>query len=96
MLIEQAFGWIKTIALMRRTRHRGIARVGWAFEFSLAVFNLLHFVNLVVASKSPCGFRGYTSARSTYSESVSPQRYAAIHAEAPRLPIGSAIFDPFG
>jgi transposase len=45
-LIEQAFGWIKTTALMRRTRHRGIARVGWAFEFSLVAYNLLHFVNL--------------------------------------------------
>lgn len=45
-LIEQAFGWIKTTGLMRRTRHRGLARAGWSFQFSLAVFNLLHFVNL--------------------------------------------------
>lgn len=46
-LIEQIFGWIKTTALLRRTRHRGIERVGWVFEFTLAAYNLLHFVNLV-------------------------------------------------
>ena len=46
-LIEQIFGWVKTTALLRRTRHRGIDRVGWVFEFTLAAYNLLHFVNLV-------------------------------------------------
>jgi hypothetical protein len=46
-LIEQIFGWVKTTALLRRTRHRGIDRVAWVFEFTLAAYNLLHFVNLV-------------------------------------------------
>jgi transposase len=46
-LIEQIFGWVKTTALLRRTRHRGLDRIGWVFEFTLAVYNLLHFVNLV-------------------------------------------------
>jgi transposase len=46
-LIEQIFGWLKTTALMRRTRHRGLDRVGWVFEFTLAAYNLVHFVNLV-------------------------------------------------
>ncbi len=46
-LIEQIFGWVKTTALLRRTRHRGTDRVGWVFEFTLAVYDLLHFVNLV-------------------------------------------------
>ena len=27
--IEECFGWLKTIALMRKVRHRGIAKVGW-------------------------------------------------------------------
>lgn len=45
-LIEQIFGWVKTTALLRRTRHRGVDRVGWVFEFTLAAYNLLHFVNL--------------------------------------------------
>ena len=46
-LIEQVFGWLKTTALMRRTRHRGLERVAWVFEFSLAAYNLVHLVNLV-------------------------------------------------
>lgn len=45
-LIEQIFGWVKTTALLRRTRHRGLGRVGWVFQFTLAAYNLLHFVNL--------------------------------------------------
>jgi Transposase DDE domain len=39
--IEQIFGWLKTIGLMRQTRHRGRRRVGWWFVFSLAVYNLV-------------------------------------------------------
>ena len=35
--IEQIVGWLKTIGLMRQTRHRGRRRVGWMFVFSLAV-----------------------------------------------------------
>src|SRR5439155_18236977 len=37
--IEEIFGWLKTIGLMRQTRHRGRRRVGWMFVFSLAVYN---------------------------------------------------------
>ncbi len=32
--IEEAFGWIKTVAGLRKTRHRGIARVGWMFTLA--------------------------------------------------------------
>ena len=28
-LVEQVFGWVKTVGLMRKTRHRGERRVGW-------------------------------------------------------------------
>lgn len=48
-LVEEIFGWIKTIGLMRKTRHRGIARVGWMFVFTVAVYNLLRIKNLVGA-----------------------------------------------
>src|SRR5206468_3162180 len=37
--IEEIFGWLKTIGLLRQTRHRGRRRVGWMFVFSLAVYN---------------------------------------------------------
>lgn len=46
-LIEQIFGWLKTIGLMRKTRHRGTDRVGWMFVFTLAVYNLVRIRNLV-------------------------------------------------
>jgi transposase len=45
--IEEIFGWLKTIGLMRQTRHRGKARVGWMFVFGLAVYNLVRIRNLV-------------------------------------------------
>ena len=44
--IEEIFGWLKTIGLMRQTRHRGRRRVGWMFVFSLAVYNLVRIRNL--------------------------------------------------
>ena len=45
--IEEIFGWLKTIGLMRQTRHRGRRRVGWMFVFSLAVYNLVRIRNLM-------------------------------------------------
>ena len=36
-LVEEIFGWLKTIALLRKTRHRGVRRVGWMFTFAAAV-----------------------------------------------------------
>jgi hypothetical protein len=44
--IEEIFGWLKTIGLLRKTRHRGRARVGWMFIFALAVYNLVRLRNL--------------------------------------------------
>jgi len=45
-LIEQVFGWMKTVGALRKTRHRGAPRVGWVFIFSLAAFDLLRIRNL--------------------------------------------------
>jgi len=44
--VEEIFGWLKTIGLLRKTRHRGTARVGWMFVFGLAVYNLVRIRNL--------------------------------------------------
>jgi transposase len=44
--VEEIFGWLKTIALLRKTRHRGKERVGWMLRFSLAVYNLVRIRNL--------------------------------------------------
>jgi transposase len=44
--IEESFGWLKTIALMRKVRHRGIFKVGWVFTFAAAAYNLVRMRNL--------------------------------------------------
>jgi transposase len=48
--IEEVFGWIKTVGLMRKTRHRGSRRVGWMFTFTAAVYNLVRMRNLAAAA----------------------------------------------
>jgi transposase len=44
--IEESFGWLKTIALMRKVRHRGVFKVGWVFTFAAAAYNLVRMRNL--------------------------------------------------
>jgi hypothetical protein len=39
--IEECFGWLKTIALLRKVRHRGVLKVGWVFTFAAAAYNLV-------------------------------------------------------
>lgn len=48
--IEQVFGWLKTVAGLRKTRHRGAQRVGWMFVFSMAAFDLMRISHLEMAS----------------------------------------------
>jgi Transposase DDE domain/Transposase domain (DUF772) len=50
--IEECFGWLKTIALMRKVRHRGIEKVGWVFTFAAAAYNLVRMRKLLA---SPVG-----------------------------------------
>ncbi len=45
--IEECFGWLKTIALMRKVRHRSIAKVNWVFTFASAAYNLVRMRNLL-------------------------------------------------
>lgn len=47
--IEEGFGWIKEIALQRRARHRGKARVGWPFTLAAAACNLIRLPKLLAA-----------------------------------------------
>ena len=44
--VEEIFGWLKTVGLMRKTRHRGTQRVDWMFTFALAAYNLVRIRNL--------------------------------------------------
>jgi hypothetical protein len=45
--IEECFGWLKTIALMRKVRHRGVCKVDWIFTFACGAYNLVPMRNLV-------------------------------------------------
>jgi transposase len=45
--IEPAFGWLKTIAWMRKVKLRGLANVNWLFVFASAAFNLIRLPKLL-------------------------------------------------
>jgi transposase len=45
--IEEAFGWAKSAAGLRKTRHRGLGRVGWQFTFNMAAYNLIRLPRLL-------------------------------------------------
>jgi transposase len=45
--IEESFGWIKTVAGQRKTRFRGLDRVGWSFTFCAAAYNLVRLPRLL-------------------------------------------------
>jgi len=47
--IEEGFGWIKTVGGQRKTRFRGADRVGWAFVFAAAAYNLVRLPRLLEA-----------------------------------------------
>jgi transposase len=44
--VEEIFGWLKTVGGLRKTRHRGVARVGWTFTFAATAYNLVRMRNL--------------------------------------------------
>jgi transposase len=48
--IEECFGWLKTIALLRKVRHRGTLKVDWLFTFACAAYNLVRMRNLMAAA----------------------------------------------
>jgi transposase len=46
-MVEEVFGWMKTVGILRKTRHRGTAVVGWIFEFTAAAYNLTRLRKLI-------------------------------------------------
>jgi transposase len=46
-LVEQSFGWSKTIGLLRQLRHRGRERVAWIVSFTHTVYNLVRLRSLI-------------------------------------------------
>jgi transposase len=50
--IEEAFGWIKTVAGLRKTKLRGLDKVDWAFAFTATAYNLVRLPKLL-AGEAP-------------------------------------------
>lgn len=50
--VEEIFGWLKTVGNLRKTRHRGVLKVGWIFTFAAAAYNLVRLRTLL---PSPVG-----------------------------------------
>lgn len=48
--IEEGFGWIKTVAGQEKTTFRGCDRVGFAFTFAAAAYNLVRLPKLLAAA----------------------------------------------
>ena len=48
--IEEVFGWLKTVGMLRKTRHRGVFKVGWVFTFAASAYNLVRMRNLLFSA----------------------------------------------
>lgn len=46
-MVEEAFGWIKTVGGLRKTRHKGLAKVSGQVLFCFAAYNLTRLLNLL-------------------------------------------------
>jgi transposase len=49
-LVEEAFGWMKTVGLLHKLRHRGQAKARWVFQFTAAAYNLVRMRSLLAGS----------------------------------------------
>jgi hypothetical protein len=45
--VEQSFGWMKMVGMLRKVKLRGIEKVGWLFTFTGATYNLCRLRNLM-------------------------------------------------
>jgi transposase len=48
--IEEAFGWAKTVAGLRKARHRGLPKIDWQFTFAMTAYNLIRLPKLLGAA----------------------------------------------
>jgi transposase len=45
--VEEIFGWMKTVGGYRKTRYRGVQRVGWGFTLAMAAYNMVRVRNIM-------------------------------------------------
>jgi IS5 family transposase len=49
-LVEQVFGWMKTVGLLRKLRHRGGELVHWIVTFTAATYNIVRMRRLLAGA----------------------------------------------
>jgi hypothetical protein len=52
-LVEQGFGWDKTVGLLDKLRHRGKKLVAWVYTFTSAAYNLVRLRTLITGGVCP-------------------------------------------
>ena len=45
--IEEAFGWAKTVAGLRKLRYRGLPKVDWQFTLAMAAYDLVRLPKII-------------------------------------------------
>jgi IS5 family transposase len=48
--VEEAFGWAKTVAGLRKMRHRGLLKVDWQFTLAMAAYDLVRLPKLLATA----------------------------------------------
>ena len=48
--VEQSFGWMKMVGMLKKVKLRGIDKVGWLFTFTGAAYNLCRLRNLMATT----------------------------------------------
>jgi transposase len=48
--VEEAFGWAKTVAGLRKMRHRGLLKVDWQFTLAMTAYDLVRLPKLLAAA----------------------------------------------
>jgi hypothetical protein len=51
--IEEACGWAKTVAGLRKIRHRGLPKVDWRFPLAMTAYDLVRLPKLLAPLHLP-------------------------------------------
>src|ERR1700756_5585262 len=55
--VEQSFGWMKMVGMLKKVKLRGIDKVGWLFTFTGAAYNLCRLRNLMAGTRHGSSIR---------------------------------------
>lgn len=82
-LVEEGFGWSKTIGGLRKLHHRGREKVGWIFTFTNAAYDLVRIRTLIRSGVCNMSAVGATFTRGAQlpraSHRVTSRGWSAIH-----------------